>query len=133
MVAHTVRRQNTGGSAAPRWYQLNVTGGTVAANTVQGATWDPDGANTSFRFVPSLAVDRVGDLAMGYTRSNSTTNPEIAYAGRLAGDPINTFSQGEQTLITAPAPRRAAAPDRPVSAGATAAAWRSIPTAASSG
>ena len=36
---------------------------------------------------------------MGYGVSNATTNPKIAYAGRLAGDPINTFSQGEQTLI----------------------------------
>ena len=98
-VDHTVRRASTSGFAAPRWYQLNVTGGTVAPNTVQGTTWDPDGANTFYRFLPSLAVDRVGDLAMGYSVSNSTTNPKIDYAGRLAGDPLNMFSQGEQTLI----------------------------------
>jgi hypothetical protein len=98
-AAHTVRRQNTAGVAAPRWYQVNVTGGTVAPNTVQGATWDPDGANTSARFLPAIAVDRAGDLAMGYSRSNATTNPAIDYAGRLASDPTNTFSQGEQTLI----------------------------------
>jgi len=30
-VPHTVRRANTTGFAAPRWYQVNVTGGTVAA------------------------------------------------------------------------------------------------------
>src|SRR5205823_3103398 len=54
-AAHTVRRQNTSGFAAPRWYQVNVTGGTVAADTVQAATWDPDGANTFYRFLPSLA------------------------------------------------------------------------------
>ncbi len=98
-VPHTVRRANTTGSAAPRWYQLDVAGGTVAANTVQGTTWDPDGANTFHRYIPSLAVDRLGDMALGYTTSNSTTNPIISYAGRLAGDPVNTFSQGEQTLI----------------------------------
>ena len=61
--------------------------------------YDPDGANTFFRFMPSLAVDRVGDMAIGYTKSNSTTNPQIKYAGRLAGDPLNTLGQGEQTLI----------------------------------
>ena len=77
----------------------NVTGGTVAANVVQGASYDPEAANTFFRFMPSLAVDRVGDMAIGYTKSNSTTNPQIKYAGRLAGDAANTFSQGEQTLI----------------------------------
>ena len=98
-ASHTVRRANTSGSAAPRWYQLNVSGGTVAANTVQGTTWDPDGANTFHRFMPSLAIDRNGDMALGYSKSNATTNPQIKYAGRLAGDPVNTFSQTEQTLI----------------------------------
>ena len=47
----------------------------------------------------ALAVDRAGDLAVGYTKSNATTNPQIKYAGRLAGDPLNTFGQAEQTLI----------------------------------
>jgi hypothetical protein len=100
-TTHTVRRA-TNGSGAPRWYQVTVTGGTVAANTTQTATWDPDGADTFYRFMPSLAVDRVGDMALGYSKSNSTTNPQIKYAGRLATDPLNTFSQGEQTLIDGP-------------------------------
>jgi carboxypeptidase family protein len=107
-VDHTVNRgtfatANCGGTntnnATVRWYQANVTGGTVAANVVQGATYDPEGANTFFRFMPSLAVDRVGDMAVGYTKSNATTNPQIKYAGRLAGDPANTLGQSEQTLI----------------------------------
>jgi len=95
---HTVRR-SSGGFAAPRWYQLNVTGGTVAANTAQAATFDPDGANVIHRFMPSLAVDRMGDMALGYSTSSSTTKPAIKYAGRLAADPVNTFSQTEQLLI----------------------------------
>ncbi len=97
-MAHTVQRA-TSGFAAPRYYQVNVTGGTVAANLVQAATWDPDGANVMYRFLPSVAVDRVGDMAMGYSTSSSTTKPAIKYAGRLATDPVNTFSQTEQTLI----------------------------------
>ena len=44
-ISHTVRRGNTTGFAAPRWYQVNVTGGTVAANLPQTMTWDPDAAN----------------------------------------------------------------------------------------
>ncbi|HET7555574.1 MAG TPA: carboxypeptidase regulatory-like domain-containing protein [Gaiellaceae bacterium] len=108
-VDHTVQRgvsatnttcnATTGGNATVRWYQANVTGGTVAANVAQGGTYDPDAANTFFRFMPALAVDRAGDLAITYTRSNSTTNPQIKYAGRLAGDPVNTLGQTEQTLI----------------------------------
>ena len=86
-------------NATVRWYQANVTGGTVAANVVQGTTFDPDGANTFFRFMPASRVDRVGDMAVGYTKSNATTNPQIKYAGRLVGDPVNTLGQTEQTLI----------------------------------
>jgi hypothetical protein len=96
-TTHTVRRA-TNGIATPRWYQVNVTNGTVAADTLQTATWDPDGANLTYRFMPSLAVDRAGDMALGYTTSNSTTNPGLKYAGRLASDAANTFSQTEQTL-----------------------------------
>ena len=98
-TTHTVRRQDTLGFAAPRWYQVPVTGGAVGVNDTQSATWDPDGANVTYRYVPSLAVDRAGNMAIGYTTSNSTTNPGIKYAGRLSSDPVNTFSQSEQTLI----------------------------------
>ncbi|HWW74177.1 MAG TPA: carboxypeptidase-like regulatory domain-containing protein, partial [Pyrinomonadaceae bacterium] len=98
-TTHTVRRGNTSGFAAPRFYQLDITGGNVAANTTQAATFDPDGANVIYRFMPSLAVDRAGDMALGYSTSSSTTKPAIKYAGRLASDPVNTFSQTEQVLI----------------------------------
>ena len=98
-ATHTVRRQNVTGFAAPRWYQLNVTGGTVAPTSVQAATWDPDGANVMHRFMPSLAIDRAGNMAIGYSTSSATTKPAIKYAGRLAGDPINTFSLTEQTMV----------------------------------
>src|SRR5262249_4892048 len=45
------------------------------------------------------AVDRVGDMAVGYAKSNASTPPQIKYAGRLTGDPANTLAQSEQTLI----------------------------------
>jgi hypothetical protein len=96
---HTVRRANTTGFAAPRFYQVPVNGGTVGPNITQAATFDPDGANVMHRFMPSLAVDRAGNMAFGYSTSSSTTKPAIKYAGRLSTDPINTFSQTEQVLI----------------------------------
>ena len=123
-IPHTVRRPGTGGSpvqpngtAAPRWYQANVTGGTVAANLVQAATWDPDGASLTNRFMPSLALDRAGNMAMGYSVSSAVNEPlgtspatncttcvdifpSIRYAGRLAADSVNTFSQTEQIFFT---------------------------------
>jgi len=98
-ASHTVRRGNTSGLAAPRFYQVPVTGGTVGASITQAATFDPDGANVISRFMPSLAVDRAGNMALGYSTSSSTTKPAIKYAGRLATDSINTFSLTEQLLI----------------------------------
>jgi len=65
----------TAGFAAPRWYQVDVTGGTVAASIPQATTWDPDGANVISRFMPSVAIDRAGNMAMGYSTSSSTTFP----------------------------------------------------------
>src|SRR5262249_15222789 len=50
-------------------------------------------------FMPSLALDRVGNMAMGYSVSSGTVFPSIRYAGRLAADPVNTFSQTEQTFF----------------------------------
>ncbi len=101
-IPHTVRRGNTTGFAAPRWYQVDVTGGAVNLAIPQATTWDPDGANVINRFMPSLALDRAGNMAMGYSTSNGTAPnfPSIKYAGRLAADPINTFTQTEQTFFT---------------------------------
>ena len=96
---HTVRRATTTGFAAPRWYQLTVNGGAISSSILQAATWDPDGANVMHRFIPSLAVDRAGNMALGYSTSSSTAFPSIKYAGRLATDPANTFSQTEQTMF----------------------------------
>jgi hypothetical protein len=108
-VSHTVQRgvsanntcnpaATTGGNATVRWYQANVTGGTIATNLTQGSSFDPEGANTYFRFSPALAVDRNGDMGITYTKSNSTTNPQIMFDGRLAGDTANTLGT-ENTLM----------------------------------
>jgi len=97
-VSHTVRRA-AAGFAAPRWYQVDVTGGTVNLAIPQAATWDPDAADVLHRWMPSLALDRGGNMAMGYSTSSSSAFPSLAYAGRLAGDPANTFSKTQQTLF----------------------------------
>jgi hypothetical protein len=93
-LAHTVG--NGSGVASVRWYQINVTGGTVVtAKPVQQGTFNP---NALHRFMPSLAVDGQGDMAIGYTASSTTFYPSIRYAGRLVGDAPNTLGQGETTL-----------------------------------
>ncbi|HET6843291.1 MAG TPA: Ig-like domain repeat protein [Candidatus Angelobacter sp.] len=96
--AHTVGASGaTSTQSAVRYYQVKVTGGTVESNATQAFTYSPDA--TIFRFMPSVAVDRAGDMAIGYSATNATLNPAIRYAGRLAGDPVNSITQTEQSFI----------------------------------
>ncbi len=96
--SHTVGASGaTSAQAAVRYYQVKVTGGTVESNATQAFTWSPDA--TVHRFMPSVAVDRAGNMALGYSASSASLNPAIRYAGRLAGDAANTISQTETSLI----------------------------------
>jgi uncharacterized repeat protein (TIGR01451 family) len=86
---------SSGGVAAIRWYEINhATSGTPAF--VQQSTYQPD---TTWRWMGSAAMDRDGDLALGFSASSAAIHPEIRYAGRLAADAPNTLAQGEATLL----------------------------------
>src|SRR5256714_13672906 len=82
-----------------QWAQLDVTGGTIAAAPVQQQIYAPD--TTLYRFMGSLAVDRQGNMALGYPTSNGTASnyPSVAYSGRLATDPLNPLPQTEVQMI----------------------------------
>jgi len=92
--SHTVAGASSS-QAVVRWYQVPVTGGTIGS-ALQASTYNPDSRN---RFMPSMAVDRDGNMAIGYSVSDATMNPAIRYSGRLAGDPANTLPQTETSLI----------------------------------
>lgn len=94
-LTHTVGNGGTPNLAQIRWYELPVTGGTISSPRQQ-STYGPDASN---RFMPSLAVDKNGDMAVGYSVSDATMYPAIRYNGRLAGDPLGQLTQGEQTLV----------------------------------
>ena len=96
-ASHTV---NNTGPTAVRWYQFNVTGGTIPAAPVQQQTFD-NGADGLYRWMPSIAVDAQGNTAIGYSTSSTTLNPEVRYAGRLATDALNNLAQGETGMQTA--------------------------------
>ena len=85
----------SGGVAAVRWFELrNPTRGPVTV--FQEGTYQPD---TTHRWMGSAAMDQQGNLAVGYSASSGTINPQIRYAGRLVGDPLNTLPQAELTLF----------------------------------
>src|SRR5882672_6940529 len=86
---------NSGGVASPRWFELrNVTNGPVTV--AQQGTYQPD---TTHRWMGSAAMDQQGNIALGYSASSSSINPQIRYAGRLATDAVNTLPQAEVTLF----------------------------------
>jgi N-acetylneuraminic acid mutarotase len=85
----------SGGVAGIRWFDLdNVTSGTP--NFTQESTYQPD---NTWRWMGSIAEDASGDMALGYSASNATINPQIRYAGRLVSDPPNTLGQAEVHLF----------------------------------
>lgn len=47
----------------------------------------------------SIAMDSVGNIALGYSVSSSSTYPSVHFTGRLAGDPLNTMTQGENSIV----------------------------------
>ena len=48
----------------------------------------------------SIAEDKAGNIALGYSQSSSSVHPSIRYTGRLAGDTLGSMTQGEVTAIT---------------------------------
>jgi hypothetical protein len=86
---------SSGAVAAVRWFELrNVTAGPVTV--FQESTYQPD---TTWRWMGSAAMDQQGNLAIGYSASSASINPQIRFAGRLFTDPLNMLTQGETTLF----------------------------------
>lgn len=83
-----------------QWAQIDVTGSTVSTTPVQQQIFGNLSSDGLHRWMGSLAVDKDGNMALGYSAANASNNPSIRYAGRLAGDPLNQLAQGEATLIS---------------------------------
>ena len=91
VVTHSV---NAGNAVGVRWYELRSPGATTPTVYQQG-TFAPD---NSYRWMGSIAMDRFGDTALGYSVSSSSTNPAIGYTGRVPGDTLGTM-ETETPLI----------------------------------
>lgn len=109
-IMHRVAYRNTGtdevavlnhsvdagsGRAGLRWYEVRGLGGTPSV--YQQGTYAP--ADTEGRWMGSIAMDHVGNIAMGFSVSSGTVYPSIRYTGRYASDPLGVMAQGEATLI----------------------------------
>ena len=71
-------------SSGIRWYELRDPGGTP--KIFQQGTYAPDGA---FRWMGSMAMDKAGNILIGYSVSSKSIFPAIRFTGRAASDPPN--------------------------------------------
>ena len=85
---HTIRG-NKKGEAAVRWYILKQNTETQAWSIAQQGTFAPDSTS---RWMGSAALNKRGDLAIGYSMSSRSLYPSIGYAGRLVDDAPNRLS-----------------------------------------
>jgi len=83
LVSHTVQTGPGASGNTPsafqtgiRWYELRPSGGTLSVNN--SGTINPD--MSLFRFLPSIAQDKVGNVAVGYSISNVFTPPGIDFS-----------------------------------------------------
>ncbi|HXB21665.1 MAG TPA: hypothetical protein VNV88_09800, partial [Candidatus Solibacter sp.] len=90
VVNHSVAVNSNGGV---RWYEIQAPNG--SPTLAQQSTFAPD---TDFRWMGSIAMDKAGDIALGYSISSSTTSPSIGVTGRTPSDPANTM-QAESLVI----------------------------------
>jgi hypothetical protein len=88
-----VANHSVGSPSEVRWYELRNPGGTPIV--YQQGTFAPD---SSYRWMGSIAMDRSGNIALGYSVSSSSINPGIRYTGRVSTDLLNTM-QTESTII----------------------------------
>jgi hypothetical protein len=92
VVNHTVDVGSDRGGV--RWYELRNPH--TAPTIMQQGTYAP--ADTLSRWMGSAAMDKDGNLAIGYSVSNSLTFPAIRFTGRLANDALNTLTVAESDL-----------------------------------
>jgi hypothetical protein len=84
LVSHSV---TAGSSVGVRWYELRDTGS--GPTVFQQGTFAPD---ANFRWMPSIAQDKQGNIAVGYSVSSSSVQPAIRFASRAPSDPAGTLS-----------------------------------------
>lgn len=90
VVNHSV---TAGNSVGIRWYEIRDPNGTPTV--YQQGTYAPD---ATYRWMGSIAMDRTGNIALGYSVSSATLSPGIRYSGRVPTDPLGTL-QSENSII----------------------------------
>jgi hypothetical protein len=95
VVNHSVQQPNTptDGPAAVRWYELRNPAGAVGV--YQQGNHMPD---SNSRWMGSVAMDKMGNIALGYGVSGATTPPGVRYSGRMRSEPLGRM-EAEEIIV----------------------------------
>ena len=93
VVNHSIRAAGTGHApSAVRWYEVRSPGSSPVIfqqGTVGGGT------SSVARWMGSIGMDKVGDIALGYSKSNATVKPSIEYVGRVPTDTLGKMESAK--------------------------------------
>jgi hypothetical protein len=95
---HTIAvDSDLGQGAGIRWYELRRPHGGAWSIFQQGTFAPQDPAATSFlhRWMGSIAMDRKGNIALGFSSASADVFPSVRYVGRSAKDPLGLMPRGE--------------------------------------
>lgn len=91
-IADSVSCNPGGGTVnCVRWSEFDLT--LTTPSLVQAGVYADSGAHRVF---PDLAVNQCDDMAVGYTKSNSSMFPSVWYTGRQSGDPAGMLQAEAQ-------------------------------------
>jgi hypothetical protein len=95
VAAHSVNTSSGGGGV--RWYELNVepSDGKRTLRLNQQGTYAPDGF---YRWMASPAIDKNGNIGIGYSFGGSPNFAGQRFAGRRSNDPLNQLALRELVL-----------------------------------
>jgi len=91
VATHSIDTRAGGGV---RWYQFRVNANGTPQLYQQG-TYAPDGG---YRWMGSIAMDRRGDIGVGYSYGSAASYPGQRFAARLANDPKGRLTLHEAVL-----------------------------------
>lgn len=92
VAVHSVKTSQGGGI---RWYEFRLDDQQNISLFQQG-TYTPD---SNYRWLPSPAMDKFGNIGIGYSISGQALFPGQRFTGRLASDPPGIMTLKEITLV----------------------------------
>jgi len=91
-----VRTVNDNGVSAIRWYEFRDSGNGWEIH--QQGTYNP--GDRLWRWMPSIAMNQNGDIAIAYSVSSDNIHPSIRATGRYANDQLGVMTMDETEFYT---------------------------------